>query len=141
MPDEFRTPYDPGYIAAIGRAIYIFAIYEWKVVHTIEKLRPGFLNEWRYSNPPMTAGTIARRFEETLSVTSKPKEAVKAFKELAAERNELVHAHVYSEPDGRQQLIYQGKDKTRTWSVGEIDDLSHRFEKSSITVRDLMNGV
>jgi hypothetical protein len=61
--------------------------------------------------------------------------------EFVNERNELVHAHVYSEQDGRQQLIYQGKDKTRTWSVAEINDLAHRFENSSIALRDLMKEI
>jgi hypothetical protein len=48
---------------------------------------------------------------------------------------------VYSEPDGRQQLDYQSKDKTRTWSVTEIDDLAHRFENYSIALRDLMKEI
>ena len=61
--------------------------------------------------------------------------------EPADDRNELVHAHVYSEPDGSQQLIYQDKDKTRTWSVAEIDDLARPFEKSSIALRDLMKEI
>ena len=74
-------------------------------------------------------------------LTSKLKEAARAFIEFADERNELDHAHVYSEPNGRQQLIYQGKDKTRTWSVAEIDDLAHRFENSSIALRDLMKQI
>jgi hypothetical protein len=46
-------------------------------------------------------------------LTSRLKEAARAFIEFVDERNELVHAHVYSEPDVRQQLIYQGRDKTR----------------------------
>jgi hypothetical protein len=50
-------------------------------------------------------------------------------------------SHVYSEPDGRQQLDYQSKDKTRTWSVTEIDDLAHRFENYSIALRDLMKEI
>jgi putative SOS response-associated peptidase YedK len=50
-------------------------------------------------------------------------------------------SHVYSEPDRRQQLIYQGKDKTRTWSLAEINDLAHRFENSSIALRDLMKEI
>jgi hypothetical protein len=149
MTDEFRTPYDSGYVAAIGRAIYIFAIYEWNVVHTMELIRPGFLNKWRFANKPMTAGTVGKKFKNAVGESSdlaRPlalnlKEAARAFVELADERNELVHAHVYSEPDGRQQLIYQGKDKTRTWSVGEIDDLAHRFENSSILLRDLMKEI
>ena len=149
MTDEFRTPYDSGYIAAIGRAIYIFAIYEWNVVHTMERLRPGFLNKWRFAKSPIAAGTVAKKFKNAVSessnlarpLASNLKEAARAFIELADERNELVHAHVYSEADGRQQLIYQDKDGTRTWSVAEIDDLGHRFENSSIALRDLMKEI
>jgi hypothetical protein len=42
---------------------------------------------------------------------------------------------------GRQQLIYHGKDKNRTWSVAEINDLAHRFENYSIALRDLMKEI
>ena len=149
MSDEFRTPYDSGYVAAIGRAIYIFAIYERTVVHTMEKLRPGFLNKWRFAKNPMTAGKLGKKFEKAVNESSDPsppltlrlKEAARTFIEFVDERNELVHSHVYSEPDGRQQLIYQGKDKTRTWSLAEINDLAHRFENSSIALRDLMKEI
>jgi len=149
MTDEFRTPYDSGYVAAIGRAIFIFANYEWTVVHTMERLRPGFLNKWRFAKNPMTAGRLGKKFKNAANEASdlaRPfasnlKTAARAFLELADERNELVHAHVYSEPDGRQQLIYQGKDQTRTWSLAEIDDLAHRFENSSIALRDLMKEI
>jgi hypothetical protein len=149
MTDEFRTPYDSGYVAAIGRAIYIFAIYEWTVAHTMEKLRPGFLGKWRFAKNPMTAGRLGKKFKNAVGessdmarpLTLKLKEAAKTFMEFVDERNELVHAHVYSEPDGRQQLIYHGKDKTRTWSVAEIDDLAHRFENYSIALRDLMKEI
>jgi hypothetical protein len=149
MTDEFRTPHDSSYVAAIGRAIFIFANYEWTVVHTMERLRPGFLSKWRFAKNPMTAGRLGKKFEKAvnesndlaLPLTSTLKEAARAFVELADERNELVHAHVYSEPGGRQQLIYQGKDKSRTWSIAEIDDLAHRFENSSIALRDFMKEI
>ena len=86
----------------------------------------------------MTAGKLGENFEKAVNeendlappLTSRLKEAARAILEFVDERNQLVHAHVYSEPDGRQQLIYLGKDKTRTWSVAEIDDLAHRFESS-----------
>ena len=149
MTDEFRTPYDSEYVAAIGRAIYIFAIYEWNVVHAMGRLHPGFLDKWRFAKNPMTAGTVGKKFRNAVNessdlarpLASNLKEAARAFIESADERNELVHAHVYSEPDGRQQLIYQGKDKTRTWSIAEINDLAHRFENSSIALRDLMKEI
>ena len=97
----------------------------------------------------MTAGRLGKKFKNAVGqssdlarpLTLKLKEAAKTFMEFVDERNELVHAHVYSEPNGRQQLIYQGKDKTRTWSVAEIDDLPHRFENSSIALRDLMKEI
>ena len=149
MTNEFRAPYDSGYVAAIGRAIFIFANFEWTVVHTMERLRPRFISKWRFAKNPMTAGTLGKKFKNAVNessdlarpLTSRLKEAARAFVELADERSELVHAHVYSEPNGRQQLIYQGKDKTRTWSVAEIDDLAHRFENSSIALRDLMKEI
>jgi hypothetical protein len=72
---------------------------------------------------------------------SRLKEAARTFIEFVDERNELVHAHVYSEPDWTQQLVYQGKDKTRTWPLAQIDDLTHRFENSSIALRDLMKEI
>src|ERR1700682_1801752 len=108
MTDEFRTPHDSAYVAAIGRAIFIFANYEWTVVHTMEKLRPGFLNKWRFAKSPMTAGRLGKKFKNAANeasdlarpLASKLKEAARAFLELADERNELVHSHVYSEPDG-----------------------------------------
>jgi hypothetical protein len=149
MTGEFRTPYDSGYVAAIGRAIFLFANYEWTVVHMMEKLRPRFLSKWKFAKNPMTAGRLGEKFEKAVNessdlappLTSSLKEAARAFIEFVDERNELVHAHVYSEPDGRQQLIYQGEDKTRTWSVAEIDYLAHRFENSSIALRDLMKEI
>jgi hypothetical protein len=64
---------------------------------------------------PMTAGTLGKKFKNTANessdlarpLASNLKEAARAFMELADERNELVHAHVCSEPNGSQQLIYQ----------------------------------
>ena len=149
MTGEFRTPHDSEYVAAIGRAIFIFANYEWTVVHTMERLRPGLLSKWRFAKKPMTAETVAKKFTNAVNespnlvrpLVSNLKESARAFMELADERNHLVHSHVYSEPDGRQQLIYQGKDQTRTWSLAEIDDLAHRFENSSIALRDLMKEI
>jgi hypothetical protein len=97
----------------------------------------------------MTANMIWKRFEEELNgfisleemSVSKLKESAKTFGGFVRDRNDLLHAHVYSEPDGRQQLIYQGRGRTRTWSVTQIDDLSHRFENSSIALRDLLKRV
>ena len=104
MANEFRTPFDSGYVAAIGRAIYIFANYEWTVVHTIEKLRPGFLNKWRFAKNPITARPLGKKFEKAVDesrdssppLTLRLREAARAFIEFVDERNELVHSHVYS---------------------------------------------
>lgn len=115
----------------------------------MENLRPGFLNKWRFAKRPMTAGKLGENLEEAvnganhlaLPVTSRLKEAGTAFIRFVDDRDELIHAHVYSQADGAQQLIYLGKDKTRTWSIAEIDDLAHRFENSSSALRDLMKEI
>jgi hypothetical protein len=112
----------------------------------MEKLRPGFLSKWRFAKNPITAGKLCKKFSNAVDeasdlappLVSNLKDVARAFIEFVDERNELVHAHVYSGVNGRQQLIYQGRDKTRTWSVAEIDDLAHRFENYSIALRDLM---
>ena len=91
----------------------------------MEKLRPGFLNKWRFGKNPMTAGKVAKKFKNAVNessdlarrLTLELRVAAKTFMEFVDERNQLIHAHVYSEPNGRQQLIYQSKDKTRTWSA------------------------
>lgn len=149
MAGAFRTSYDSGYVTAIGRAIFIFANYEWTVVHTMEKLRPGFLNKWRFAKKPMTAGTVAKKFTNAVNESpnlvrplfSNLKESARAFMELADERKQLVQAHVYSDPGGKQQLIYQGKDNIRIWSLAEIDDVAHRFENSSLALRNLRTEI
>jgi hypothetical protein len=69
----------------------------------------------------MTAGMLGKKFRNAVDeasdlarpLVSNLKDAARAFIEFVDERNELVHAHVYSEANGRQQLIYQGRDKTR----------------------------
>jgi hypothetical protein len=101
------------------------------------------------SQNPMTAGMLGKKFRNAVDeasdlarpLVSKMKDAARAFIEFVDERNELVHAHVYSEANGRQQLIYQGRDKTRTLSIAEIDDLAHRSENSSVVLRDLMKEI
>jgi len=96
MNGGYRTPYSSGYVAAIGRAIYIFAIYEWNVVHAMERLSPCFLNMWRFAKRPMTAGKLGENFEKTvngakdlaLPVTSRLKEVARAFIEFVNECND-----------------------------------------------------
>src|SRR6202023_1549606 len=98
MTEDFRIPFDSGYVAAIGRAIFIFANYEWTVVHTMEKLCPGFLNKWRFAKNTMTAGAIGKKFKNavgessnlTRPLASNLKEAARPFIQLADERNERV---------------------------------------------------
>lgn len=66
MTGEFRTPHNSEYVAAIGRAIFIFANYEKTVVYTMEKLRHGFVNKWRFAKKPMTAETIGKKFKNAV---------------------------------------------------------------------------
>jgi hypothetical protein len=110
---------------------------------------PTALAKIRCEKTRWSAGRLGKNFEKAVNeasdlarpLISRLKEAARTFIEFVDERNELVHAHVYSEPDWTQQLVYQGKDKTRTWPLAQIDDLTHRFENSSIALRDLMKEI
>ena len=124
MPDEYRTSDDSESVTAIGE-LFTFLLSTSGIVECCSRdgrLRPGFLNKWRLAKKPMTTGTVGEKFKKAVSESSDParplssrlKEAARAFVELTGPGIKLVHAHVYSEPDGRQQLIYQGKNKTRT---------------------------
>jgi hypothetical protein len=83
----------------------------------MERLRLGFLTKRRFAKNPMTEEAVGKKLKNAINesndlarpLASSLKEAARAFLELGDERNELVHAH--AEPDGRQQLVYQGKTK------------------------------
>jgi hypothetical protein len=142
---HFRIPADPEYLHLLGRAVYNFATHEWIVAWTLEKLKPGFINECNEAG--MTAGTIARRFGEiikesanTLSADHHQKlgQVQQKFARLAKVRNQLLHAHPGTAPGGAQQLFYsRGSHGQTEWPMQQVEQAAIDFENANIEANAL----
>ncbi|MBU2739378.1 hypothetical protein [Acidithiobacillus concretivorus] len=38
-----RVPVDDSYAALVGKAVYVFAYYEWTIIYVIDYLQSGFV--------------------------------------------------------------------------------------------------
>jgi hypothetical protein len=128
MPQAFRIPADDAYTAVLGRAIYNFTYYEWVVVHTIEKITPGYLQRYTAKGP--TAGSVAPRFiaEATAyqaepSIVAELQACATTFNDLRITRDQLLHAHPYH-PDAR-------------WPVNEVEAAAHKFDDAACALNYL----
>jgi len=54
-----RIPVKDEYAALIGKAIYIFAYYEWTIIWIIEFLESGFVREYSREKI-MTSGNVKK---------------------------------------------------------------------------------
>ncbi len=102
-------------MALVGKAVYIFAYYEWTIIWINEFLENGFVQEYSREKT-MTSGAVKSRFEKTIkSIGTIPNDVTKQelqnclehFSELIIKRNALIHAHPITDVDGSQILSYQ----------------------------------
>jgi len=52
-----RVPVDDEYAALVGKAVYVFAYYEWAIIYIVEFLRSGFVAEYSRGSP-LTSGAV-----------------------------------------------------------------------------------
>jgi hypothetical protein len=136
-----RVPVDDEYVALVGKAVYIFAYYEWSIIWIVELIQPGFVQEYSRAKRPMTSRDVKNRFQkaiETSSVddTRVSKQELKAclgdFDALIIKRNALIHAHPITDVDGAQVLAYQTNTSRplpdMKWQAGEVVDLIAIFD-------------
>lgn len=104
-----RIPIDDEYASALGQAVYVFAICEWNVVWSCEKLKGGSLSRIRAKK--MTAGDIAKLFSDL--VRNMPRRIyekkglttlAERFRNLVQLRNDIVHGKPGTDKDGNQRL-------------------------------------
>jgi hypothetical protein len=107
-----RFPCGARYIEVLGRAVYNFALLEYAVVHTAERIERGYLN--KYTAERKTAGMVACDFAKIIAraaqghrAAGKLTEISSTFAELVERRNKLLHANPATLADGTQALIYQ----------------------------------
>lgn len=61
-----RTPIDDQYVCLVGKAVYLFAYYEWTIIYIIEQLEKGFVGEYSRGKP-MTSGKVSYRFGNVIN--------------------------------------------------------------------------
>ena len=137
MTYAFRVVVDREYAELLGRAVYCFSSYEWQVACTLNKLRPGFLNEFTAAKPPLTAGLLSRRFGEILKgaealPSDQRQKLIGVQQEFARSiglRDQLIHGHPCTAPGGQQQLNYSGgKHNPMQWPMQEVLRAVFAFE-------------
>jgi hypothetical protein len=119
---------DDEYLALIGGAVYVFASVEWVVIEICRLLDPEFTHE---AASAMMSGPIAARLRDALAAL--PGEPDRGFgsrySELVDRRNDLIHAHPATAPDGSQVLHRWAPRKRRfesltsEWVQRFIDDV------------------
>lgn len=106
--DRLRTPVEPSYVEALGRAAYVFASCEWQVVWSCERIRPGSLR--RIVDEELTAGRIAKVFIDLCRNMPGSRERgelqaiAQRFSELVVVRNGIIHGKPCTAPSGAQRL-------------------------------------
>jgi hypothetical protein len=110
-----RVPVDDAYAALVGKAIYVFAYYEWTLIYIMEQLESGFVAKYSRGEP-LESGKVLRKFRGAIDgLTDSFNGVSKAelvalcdeFKRLIVQRNALIHAHPITDADGAQILAYQ----------------------------------
>ena len=108
------VPVDEEYAALLGKAVYVFAYYEWTVVSILNFLRPGFVNTYARGKDFIMSGTLRVRFQEIINDPTTPftklaKHELQAccdeFDLQVKKRNTLIHAHPATAQDGSPLLV------------------------------------
>jgi hypothetical protein len=112
-----RVPVDDSYAALVGKAVCVFAYYEWTIIYLIEHLQSGFVAKYSRGNP-MTSSNVRDELKKEIDnlhasfakVSQKElQDCCDDFTKLIVKRNALIHAHPITDSDGSQILAYQTK--------------------------------
>ena len=144
MPElSERIPVAEDYLLALGRATYNFSYLEWGIIWLTETLHPGFLQ----TSLTLTAGNVAETFASVVEKLDKDdadkmklKTLAKDFRELATNRNRLMHGNPYTALSGEQRLLYDGRHGRKDWTIDSMEEFSTRTAAASIEAGNLLNN-
>ena len=138
-----RVPVDDSYAALVGKAVYVFAYYEWTIIYVIEHLQNGFVQKYSRGSP-MTSAAVRDALQKTVSnpcvsFARVPRAELQAcceeFERLIVKRNALIHAHPVTDSDRSQILAYQTKTTKSlpdmTWSRTELETIIQAFDAAA----------
>ncbi len=136
-----RIPVNDEYAALVGKAVYVFAYYEWTIIWIIEFLESGFVREYSREKT-MTSGSVKNRFKKTIDslhtipggVTGNElRECLSKFSDLIIKRNALIHAHPITDSDGSQILSFQTQPSKplpdMKWPSSEVEKVICEIDK------------
>lgn len=146
-----RVPVDDSYAALVGKAIYVFAYYEWTIIYIINYLQAGFVH--RYSRgKPMMSGNVKQEFQSTIDNLGASSVRISAaelqaccddFDRLITKRNALIHAHPCTDSDGSQILAYQTKATKplpdMKWPRPEVEAIIKEFDAAACSAGVLLD--
>jgi len=146
-----RVPVDDAYVSLVGKAVYVFAYYEWTIIYIIDYLQGGFVH--RYSRgAPMTSGPVKDAFQSmignpTISFAKVSQVELQAccdeFERLTVKRNALIHAHPCTDSDGAQILAYQTKVTKplpdMKWPRAEVEAIIKEFDVAACSAGSLLD--
>ncbi|MGN5222925.1 hypothetical protein [Aeromonas veronii] len=136
-----RIPVNDEYAALVGKAIYVFAYYEWTIIWIIEKLENGFVGAYSRDRQ-MTSGAVLQKLREVVAgLNSLPANVTQVeldncaekFHGLIFKRNALIHAHPCTDDDGSQILNYQTNPTKplpdMKWPQAEIEKIISEIDE------------
>jgi hypothetical protein len=123
-----RISIDDGYVEALGRATYAFALLEWNAVCCCERMEPNYMHKpGRAKSKKRTAGEIA---EDLVALAKNhPHRAAclapaKKFLHLVAVRNRIVHGHPAQTSTGKNRLF---DDRSVAWTIAKVNAEADNF--------------
>jgi len=136
-----RIPVNDEYAVLVGKAVYVFAYYEWTIIWIIEFLEPGFVMKYSRERT-ITSGGVKNKFQKTIDALhtvpkgitkNELKECLNKFSHLIVKRNALIHAHPGTDSDGSQILSYQTQPSKplpdMKWPSSEVKKIISEIDK------------
>ena len=146
-----HIPVDDAYETLVGKAVYVFAYYEWVIIWIIERLQNGFVNKYSRGKP-LTSGAVLQKLQSLISdpltdfaKVSRPdlQACCSDFESLIARRNALIHAHPCTDYDGSQILAYQTTITKPLpdirWSVAEVEAIMLKIDGAACDASRLLD--
>lgn len=146
-----RVPVDDAYASLVGKAVYVFAYYEWTIIYAIEYLQSGFVHKYS-RGASITSGNVRQELQNTInnpvvSFTKVSKVELQAccdeFERLIVKRNALIHAHPVTDSDGSQILAYQTKVTKplpdMKWPRNEVEAIIEEFDVAACSAGTLLD--
>ncbi len=145
-----RIPVDDSYAMLLGKAVYVFAYYEWTIIWIIESLQPGFVRDY-CRKKILTSGGVKKELQEAIQQLAKLPPLVSThelqtccdqFGLLIDKRNALVHAHPSTDSDGTQVLNFQAKTTKplpdMKWPNADLESLISEFDQAACDASKLL---